>query len=281
MIIDSHCHAWQQWPYQPPVPDPTSRGVVEQLLFEMDQHGVDQAVLVSARIDHNPDNNDYGAACVRRYPDRLYQFADVDCSWTGTYHTPGAAKRLEDSVARYGHRGFTHYVKGDDDGAWFLSEEGTAFFEVADRLRQIVSIACSPTVHPVLRRLAARFPALPFLCHHMAGVRATEPPLAPRLTEVLRSAALPNIYVKFSGFHYVSATPWEYPYTDCRPVVQRLYEAYGPDRLFWGSDYPVVRKAMTYQQSLEACRSHCDVIPAEHMPSILGGGLHRLLTERG
>jgi L-fuconolactonase len=280
MIIDAHCHAWRTWPYQPAVPDPTSRGSVEQLLFEMDQHGVDQAVLVAARIDQNADNNDYVAGCVRRYPDRLHQFADVDCSWTETYHTPGAAERLAASVARYGHVGFTHYVKGGDDGAWFLGEEGTAFFRMADRMRQIVSLACSPGLHPVLRQVAERFPAIPFLCHHMAGVRAGEPPPQPRLAEVLRSAAVSNIFVKLSGFHYVSAVSWEYPYADCAPVVQQLYEAFGPDRLCWGSDYPVVRKAMTYQQALEAFRRHCPFVPAEHKERILGGTLHRLLSER-
>lgn len=280
MIIDAHCHAWRTWPYQPPVPDPTSRGTVEQLLFEMDQHGVDQAVLVAARIDQNADNNDYVAGCVRRFPDRLHQFADVDCSWTETYHVAGAAARLEESVARYGHAGFTHYVKANDDGAWFLGEEGTAFFRVADRLRQIVSLACSPGLHPVLRQVAERFPALPFLCHHMAGVRASEPPPQPSMENVLRSAALPNIFVKLSGFHYVSATPWDYPYADCALVVRRLYEAFGPDRLCWGSDYPVVRRAMTYQQALEVVRQHCTFIPAEHKERILGGNLHRLLGER-
>ena len=40
MIVDAHCHAWATWPYQPPVPDPESRGRIEQLLFEMDQNGV-------------------------------------------------------------------------------------------------------------------------------------------------------------------------------------------------------------------------------------------------
>src|SRR5690348_1260468 len=59
MIVDSHCHAWRTWPYEPPVPDPTSRGMVEQLLWEMDQNGVEKAVVICARIEHNPDNNDY------------------------------------------------------------------------------------------------------------------------------------------------------------------------------------------------------------------------------
>ena len=59
MIIDCHTHAWRKWPYNPPVPDHNSRGQVEQLLWEMDRNKVAKAVLVCARIDHNPDNNDY------------------------------------------------------------------------------------------------------------------------------------------------------------------------------------------------------------------------------
>ena len=95
MIIDSHTHAWEYWPYEPPVPDHNSRGRVEQLLWEMDRNGVDKAVLVCARIEHNPHNNDYVAEQIRAYPDRLVQFADVDCSWSAEYHTPGAAERTQ------------------------------------------------------------------------------------------------------------------------------------------------------------------------------------------
>ena len=93
MIIDSHCHAWPRWPYQPPVPDDASRGAVEQLLWEMDRNGVDRAAIVCARIERNPDNNDYVAAAVARFPTRLHQFADADCRWSPDYHTAGAAGR--------------------------------------------------------------------------------------------------------------------------------------------------------------------------------------------
>lgn len=277
MIIDSHCHAWQTWPYQPPVPDPASRGLVEQLLFEMDANAVAQAVVVCARIDHNPDNNDYIAACVRRFPDRLHQFADVDCSWSATYHAPGAANRLAAAVRTYSLKGFTHYVRADDDGSWFLSEEGLAFFRTAADLNQIASLALPARLQPSLRRLAERLPELPILCHHMAGARVADPAT---LGEVLASAALPNIHVKLSGFHYVSQTAWEYPYADCAPVVRALYEHFGPERLHWGSDYPVVRRAMTYQHALEAVRTHCAFIPPADLDRILGDSLGALLTRR-
>jgi L-fuconolactonase len=278
MIVDSHSHAWRYWPYQPPVPDPTSRGLVEQLVFEMDQEGVDRAVIVAARIDHNPDNNDYVAECVRRYPDRLYQFADVDCSWTDTYHTPGAAQRLRDAVRRYQLRGFTHYIRPDDDGAWFFAEDGQAFLRTAMELGQIASISHRAEFLPVVRRLAREYPSLTFLCHHMAGARAPEGPASKGLQEILASAALPNIHIKLSGFHYVGAQAWAYPYPECRFVVQALYERFGPERLHWGSDYPVLRGAATYRQALEAVRTHCDFIAAVDQARILGDSLADLLN---
>jgi L-fuconolactonase len=281
MIVDSHCHAWHTWPYQPPVPDPSSRGVVEQLLWEMDQHGVDKAVVICARIDYNPDNNEYVADAARRHPDRLVPFADVDCRWTATYHQPGAARRLETAVRQYGLRGFTHYFDPADDGSWYLSDEGSAFFETAATLKQIASFAMPPRLQPVLRQLAERFPTVHFLCHHMAGARVNEGTDSPHVREILASAALPNIHLKLSGFHYVNPVAWDYPYPECRPIVRVLYEHYGPARLHWGSDYPVVRKAMTYQQALEAVRTHCDFIPEPNLGRILGGSLSDLLDSHG
>ena len=278
MIVDSHCHAWRYWPYQPPVPDPESRGTIEQLLFEMDQNGVDQAAVVCARIDHNPDDNEYVHECVQRYPDRLHQIADVDCQWMPEYHTPGAADRLRAAIERYRLKGFTHYVKREDDGAWYLSPEGLAFFEVAAERGQIASLALPPHLQPVLREVAARFPSVPFLCHHMAGARVAEPG---HLPEILASARLPNIYVKLSGFHYVAPKGWEYPFPDCRDIVRALYDAFGPARLLWGSDYPVLRRHLTYQQSIEAFRTHCAFVPADHQARVLGDNLAGLLARAG
>jgi L-fuconolactonase len=279
MIIDSHTHAWEAWPYRPPVPDPESRGRVEQLLWEMDACGVDRAVLVCARIDHNPGNNEYVHNCIRKYPDRLVQFADVDCSWTETYHTPGGAGRLAEAAKRHELKGFTHYLK--DDHGWFTSEDGIDFFDTAARLGLIASLALSPEWQPSLRELARRFPSVPFLCHHMAGARVGEAGPRESLEEILRSAEVPNILIKLSGFHYASRVSWDYPYPDTREIVRRLYREYGPDRLCWGSDYPVVRVQMTYRQSLEAFRTHCDFVSPADQAKILGRNLQRLLENAG
>ncbi len=275
MIIDCHTHAWDHWPYEPPVPDPASRGRVEQLLWEMDRNKVDRAVLVCARIDHNPHNNDYGFSCVQKYPDRLLMFADVDCSWSETYHAPGAAGRLEEGAKKYDLKGYTHYLKSDYE--WFESKEGLAFFEKTAQLGLIASLALGAGWHPALRQLARRFPSVVFLCHHMAGARAGEKPPYPNLREVLKSAEVPNIHIKLSGFHWVSQVQWDYPYADTLWIVRELYAHYGPQRLCWASDYPPVSWYMTYQHSLEVVRKHCAFIPEEDKKLILGGNMQRLL----
>lgn len=275
MIIDCHTHAWDYWPYEPPVPDPTSRGRVEQLLWEMDRNKVDKAVLVCARIEHNPHNNDYGYACVQAHPDRLLMFADVDCAWSETYHTPGAAGRLEEAARKYQLKGYTHYLKSDYD--WFASSDGLAFFEKTAELGLISSLALGAEWHSALRELARRFPSVVFLLHHMAGTRAAEAPSYPSLQQVLKSAAIPNIHIKLSGFHYVSQVSWDYPYSDTLWMVRALYEHFGPQRLCWASDYPPVLGSMTYQQSLEVVRKHCSFIPGHDQEMILGGNMQRLL----
>ena len=279
MIIDSHTHAWAKWPYQPRVPDEDSRGRIEQLLYEMNQVGVDIAVIICACIDHNPDNNDYIFDCIRKYSGRFVQFADIDSFWSRTYHTNGASERLAESAIKYSLKGYTHYLREDDDCAWFWTDEGQKFFKTASDLDLIASIALSPHHQIPLRRIAEKYPETPFLCHHISGAKAGENPPYHKLKEILASARLPNIYIKVSGFAYVSQVAWDYPYYDTGWILRAIYEHFGPDRLCWGSDYPVVRSSMTYRQALEVLRKHCDFIPDSDKEKILGGSLQRLLMQ--
>lgn len=279
-IIDSHCHAWEKWPYRPPVPDPEQRGRVEQLLYEMDRHGVDEAVVICAQIEHNAANNAYVADQVARYPGRLHQFADVDSVWSPTYHRPGAAERLRRAAGQWPIAGFTHYLARDEDGSWLHEAEGLAFLEAAAELRLIASLACYPHQQPAIRRVAERFPSVPILCHHLGMVEVGPDEGDGGLQQVLASARVPSICVKLSGFAYASQVGWDYPYHDTHELVRAEYEHFGPGRMCWGSDYPVVRNYMTYRQALEAFRTHCTFVADQDKEMILGGTLGGLLARR-
>jgi predicted TIM-barrel fold metal-dependent hydrolase len=275
VIVDSHTHAWARWPYEPEVPDEATKGSVEHLIHEMDQNGVDQAVIVAARIEKNPDNNAYGAAAVRRYPTRLYQFADVDCVWSPEYHTPGAVERLRVAAETLPISGFTHYV-GENDG-WFRSDEGRAFFRLAAEQGLIASIAMGPAWAADLGAICTEHPDLVVMLHHMGGIRST----APRsdLETIATLARHPNIHIKLSGFHYAVGLEngWDYPHPSAMWIAEGLYAAFGPQRLCWGSDFPALSRAMTYKQALEIVRLHCRFLQPGDLEPILGGTLKRLL----
>jgi predicted TIM-barrel fold metal-dependent hydrolase len=281
VIIDSHCHAWAYWPYNPPVPDPETRGTASQLLHEMDRNGIDRALVVSAQIEHNPDNNAYVAEQVARQTGRLHQLVDLDSEWSPTYHTPGAAQRLRRMAWRWPICGFTHYLREGESAAWLYSADGLAMLRAAAELNLIVSLSATPDHQPSIRRAAQAFPSVPFLIHHMGYVRQGSGSLEDNVRHVLMSAHIPNIYIKLSGFAYTGAVEWDFPYKDVRWIVRALYEHFGPERMCWGSDYPVVRFFMTYRQSLEAFRTHCDFISPAGQEQILGRTLAGLLEGRG
>jgi L-fuconolactonase len=281
VIIDSHCHAWERWPYKPSVPDDQSRGRIEQLLNEMDLNGVDQAVVICAQIARNAKNNEYIAAEVARHDKRLHLFPDVDSSWSDTYQQPKAADRLKHIVEHWPTlKGFTHYVKSDDDGSWLSSPEGLAFFRVAAENKLIASVALRPQHYPAIRRVAEQFPTMPILGHHLGGLTVSDAN-SPALREVLACAKLPNVYLKISGFAYCSRVDWDFPYTDTQEIVHAIYDAFGASRLCWGSDYPVVRFYMTYKHSLEAFRTHCRFVSESDKKRILGETLAGLLASAG
>lgn len=281
MIVDSHCHAWTTWPYDTSVPDPQHRGSIERLLFEMDKEGVDRAVLICARIDHNPANNEYVFDASKRWPDRVVQFPDIDSGWSPEYHTPGATDRLRAAIDRWGISGFTHYVNEENDG-WLTSDEGMAFFALAAEANLIASIAAGGPWMADLRTVAAAFPTLPILIHHQGMARAVDGPDSEVLQAVLACADAPNITVKASGFYYGSAAAAEYPYGEQRAVFRRIAEAFGPRRLAWGSDYPVCSwVACTFRQALDVIRVHCaELFSPDDLAWVMGDTMETLLRTR-
>jgi predicted TIM-barrel fold metal-dependent hydrolase len=273
MILDSHCHAWSRWPYLPRVPDEHERGTADQLIYEMDVHGIDQAVVVCAAIDHNPDNVEYVARARESHPGRLHVVADLDCTWSATYHVPGSADRLRRLADRYPLAGVAHYVEDVNDG-WLRSDEADALFAAAAERGLFVGLAATPAWQADLRRLAQRHPDVPVLCHHLGGIRAGD---ADDLAEVIASAAVPSIYVKVSGFHYASERGWDYPWPAAVAAIERIAAAYGPGRLCWGSDFPASTRFTTYRQSLEVVREHCPFFSAEDLRLVLGETLRGVL----
>lgn len=276
MIVDSHCHAFKMWP-DGPVPYPETRGDFSQLVFELDTAGVDRAVILAGG-EERWANSDYVNEVIGSASERFYLFPDIDCYWSTTYHVPGAAERLRSTLLKFHPRGFTHYLRDDDDGTWLISAEAREFFEIAEEMRQIVSIHVRPHQLQPLRQLARSFSSTRFLIHHLGFplYPGTTPNLVVR--ELLECAEIENLHLKISGFDIGSARPWDYPYNEVVEIATSLIEAFGGARAHWGSNFPMCTPAMTYRQSLEGIREHVRWKSDRERDQVLGDSFFALLN---
>jgi L-fuconolactonase len=91
---------------------------------------------------------------------------------------------------------------------------------------------------PMVAQIMARYPKLILVIDHI-GMRqppmddTDDPPFA-RLQELLDLARFPTVYIKLCGLPAMSKEP--YPYRDTHGALRRIVDAFGADRLMWGSD---------------------------------------------
>ncbi len=275
-MVDGHTHVWATWPYRPGVPDPHTRGSAENLLLELDANGVDHAVVVSAEIDGAAGNNNHGAEVVAQHRGRLSQLVDLDSQFGSDYHRRGASDRLRAAVDRYAPAGVSHYLAPEDDG-WLSSAEGDRFLVAAEEAGVVVNLAARPVWGPAIRGAARRHPGVTILLNHLGTVMLHPGGLDEALRLVVDDEELPNLVVKVSGWAYGTDRPWDYPYADRLAVVRRFHEAWGPDRLAWGSDWPSLLPHHSYRQGRQLLVEHAGFLSAADLDKVMGGTLARVL----
>jgi predicted TIM-barrel fold metal-dependent hydrolase len=106
-------------------------------------------------------------------------------------------------------------------------------------------------------RIAERHPELTLILDHMgvgAGLRprpgsaesAQNNLVAEAVSQAAALAKYPNVSVKLSSVPLVSTEP--YPFRDVTEHIRRLFDAYGPERCYWGTDITNSFARATYRQ---------------------------------
>ena len=122
----------------------------------------------------------------------------------------------------------------------------------AERLGIVVSLLAGPQHLQTIGRLAGRFAGTSIVVDHLAHPDPTEGAAGVGFRRLLALAAHPRVFVKLSGFHHFSREP--FPFADCWPLVQAVYEHFGPGRLIWGSDFPHVARGGGYGENLPSSK---------------------------
>lgn len=258
MTIDSHLHVWSaSGPYaqDPPAVDAT----VETLLKTMAANDVQQALIIQP-INYKFDHTVVREA-LRAHPRVFKGMLLADPSLGAD--VAGQIRGLHDD-GFVGVR-LNPYLWANKEGAWIDDDAGRAIFATCAELKMPVGIMAFGGLLPLaphVRRLATEYPGATVILDHWGFVRAD--PAAPpstalaidedAWTTLLEFAQLPNVYVKISALFRVSQT--DAPHADLQPRFTALLDAYGPDRLMWGSDFPyVAMQPGGYAASIDAVRA--------------------------
>ena len=118
--------------------------------------------------------------------------------------------------------------------------------------------------------LAEQLPDLPLVIDHLAKPHVREQVLDDWEPYFRAAAAFPNVFCKLSGM--VTEADWSrWTAADLKPYVQMALAAFGPDRLMFGSDWPVCELAATYEQVYNALLEALGPVSESERAAIFGG----------
>jgi len=121
-----------------------------------------------------------------------------------------------------------------------------------------------------LDRIAGTHPGLKFVIDHVGiSVRGKAPNVFDDLPKVCALAKHPNVAVKASGMPSLSAQA--YPFRDLHPHIRTLVDAFGPRRVFWGTD--LTRMPCTYYECITLFTEHLPWLKGEDLEWVMGRGV--------
>lgn len=267
MITDAQMHLWEldrpdrPWP-KPQRGEPQREGGWSgaEAIAAMDAIGVDRTVIVPAVVAG--DKNEYAMEVVAKYPDRFRIMGRIDIA------DPEASARLLPTwKSQPGMLGVRLSLGVDKQ-----LEERSLEWLWAGCEEHGIPIMMLPQGGPILDRVAEvaeQHPGLTIILDHLALRLVQDGTAWNTLDATLALARFPKVNVKVSSVPNFSTEP--YPYRDVHPHIRRVYDAYGPRRMFWGSDFTRLRG--TYMDCLRLFRDEMDFLSAEDREWILGRGI--------
>ena len=242
-IVDAQVHLWKaespDWPWvkgaTPQMPEPFT---IEKLVPLMDEAGVDRAVIVPPSWPG--DRNDYALEAARRYPNRFAVMGRI------ALKDPRSPALLSNWKAQPGMLGVRVTFLGAAE-AWLADGTADWFWPAAEKAA--LPVMCLTAGHGLkFARIAERHPGLTLIVDHMgvstAIVKAGK--TSESIGDAVALAKYPNVSVKLSAAPNYSSEP--YPFRDFLPHIRVLFDAYGPQRCYWGTDLTNGFSKATYRQ---------------------------------
>lgn len=259
-IVDAQIHLWNG--QEAPPHHWRAPFLIDDALRAMDEAGIDRAVNHPAVWDAG--SNAYAVEAARLHPDR---FATL--GWF-----PLTAHADEALVDRWlempGMLGLRFMLATPEGCEMFQNGSIDWIFEAASRRKIPLGVMLPPSSFPRLGVVAARNPDARLLIDHL-GVSpfAKLPDALAHMDDLVRLAALPNVAVKATATPSMSNEA--YPFADTFEPLRTIFDAYGPDRFFWGSDY--TRMRCSWRECATMFTDHLEWLRGTDKTRVMGQGM--------
>jgi L-fuconolactonase len=199
--------------------------------------------------------------------------------WTD-FDATDAVARIDALAARNLLVGLRPMVQDIADDDWLLRPTLTPLLVAMTRNGLVFDALVLPRHLPKLSQVIDRHPELTFVLDHCGKPRLSTGEMAIWQRDIGLLAEYPNIVCKLSGLVTEAAPNWQI--ADLRQAVDHVIRCFGPQRLLWGSDWPVVNLAGGYAKWFAAAEALLAGLSPDEQAATFGGNAARIyLSRRG
>ena len=260
-LVDAHSHIWTRDVKHFPLA--TGKTVddlkppsftAEELLAVAKPEGVGRVVLIQHHTYHSWDNA-YLIDAAKRFPDTFRVVGMVD----DTQPHPDVEMRRLLPLRVTGFR-ITSLIRGEK---WLDGPGMAAMWKCAAETRQAMCCLINPADLPGVHRMCEHFPHTPVVIDHFARIGMDGQIHEDDLKQLCGLAKHKHTSVKISAYYALGQK--KPPYLDLLPMIRRLLDTFGPQRLMWASDSPYqIVDGHNYHDSIALIRDRLDKIsPAD------------------
>ncbi len=265
VIVDAQVHIWgadtpdRPWPpggaQRAQKPHPVTKDLV---LAGMKEAGVDRVVIVPPSWEG--ERNDLALEAARLHPDRFAVMGRL------ALEKPESWALVDGWRRRPGMLGMRFTFNTEQHRQWLTDGTADWLWAAAERVGIPVMMSVSGLL-PAVDRIAERHPILKLVIDHL-GIRsgAKEPEAFAGLPELCALARRANVAVKASALPCYSTQA--YPFPGLHPHIRRVYDAFGPRRMFWGTDW--TRLTCPWRQAVTLFTEELPWLSSEDKEWIMG-----------
>lgn len=273
MRIDAHQHFWDPARYSYPwmsgaAMDPARRAFTpDDLRGVLSDADVDSTVLVQTISSLAETREFLALAAATDFVAGVVGWVDLS--------SPTVGDDLDQLLDRPGELlGIRHQVHDEADPAWLLRDDVRRGLAAVQSRGLTYDLLVRTRELPAAAEIAQAFPDLRFVLDHIAKPRIATGS-DPAWTELMPAlAAAPNVSVKLSGM--VTEANWTtWTAEDLRPFVEQVVQWFGPDRLLFGSDWPVCLLAGSYDEIVAGLEMALPTLSPAERDLLYGGNAQR------